>query len=137
MAIKTIKTDADLYAVLQKMDQLWAFPIGTEEADLFEVYALLVEDYQKKLYPDDFPDPIEALQFFMRERAKTVNNLVHLLGCAERAQAIFNKQQALTTDIIWKLVSVWGMAPGALIKPYTLSQSGADNSDQTTIEINQ
>ena len=124
MDIKPIKSVAELNDVLEKMDLFWSFPVGSKEFNLFEVYALLVEDYQKSLCIHDYPDPIEAIRFFMRERGLTLQNLASLWReSCEHTQAIFNRKEKMTTEGIWKLVSVWGMAPASLIKPYELKDN--------------
>jgi len=123
MSLKPIRTQRDLERALTLVNRYYGFPKGSREYDLFEIAVILVEDYQKLSLIHDYPDPIEALRYFMRERGYTLAHLAYVLGSFEEAKDLLKRRKKLTMEAIWKLVNAWGMAPSLLIKPYELTQS--------------
>ena len=67
MNTKLIKTEEEYQQALNRLDELFDAPIGTPESDEADVLALLVDDYEKKHYAIDTPDPIEAIKFMMEQ----------------------------------------------------------------------
>lgn len=61
LPIRPIKTEEDYETALERIDALMDAEAGSDEADELEVLATLVELYEDKVYPMDFPDPIEAI----------------------------------------------------------------------------
>jgi len=57
MNIKLIKTEEDYQQVLERLADLFDAKIGTPESDEADVLAMLVDEYEKKHYPIEFPDP--------------------------------------------------------------------------------
>ena len=66
--IKPIKTDSDYRKALQRMKTLFDAPMGTPESDEADILGLLIDEYEKKHYPIDAPDPIEAIKIRMEEK---------------------------------------------------------------------
>ena len=62
MSIKPIKTEAGYLESLKRMELLFDAPAGTSESDEADILGLLIDEYEKKHYPIDSPDPIEAIK---------------------------------------------------------------------------
>jgi HTH-type transcriptional regulator/antitoxin HigA len=67
MEIRPIKSDSDYRTALNRLDVIFDADVGTPESDEADVLGLLVDEYEKKHYPIDAPDPIEAIKIRMEE----------------------------------------------------------------------
>lgn len=60
MNIKPIKNEENYRSNLNKIEGLMTSKMNTPEGDRLDVLVTLIEDYERKHYPIDFPDPIEG-----------------------------------------------------------------------------
>ena len=58
--------------------------IGTPESDEADVLGLLINEYEKKYYPIDVPDPIEAVKIRMEEMHLKQVDLITEIGGKNR-----------------------------------------------------
>ncbi len=123
MCVRPIKTKADFDASLQLIDLTWQAAEGSCDEERFQVLSVLVEDYERSHYPIDFPDPIEAIQYFMNYHDHGEENFASLVGSEKSAQEILLKQKPLTLSLIEKLYTEWGVPPALLIKSYKLEEN--------------
>jgi HTH-type transcriptional regulator/antitoxin HigA len=94
---------------------------GSPDEDVLDVLAILVDAYEKRFYPIDPPDPIDALLYYMESRGITARQLETCIGSRARVNEILNRRRALTISMIRKLNSEMGIAADILIRPYVLS----------------
>jgi HTH-type transcriptional regulator/antitoxin HigA len=118
-AIRPLRTKADYEAAL---DQIEAYfdrepTLGTPEADRFDLLALVIEDYEKKNWPIDPPDPVEAIRYRMAAGGFSQADLGRLIGSRQRASDILARKRRLTMQMAWKLHRDWGIPAEALIQP--------------------
>ena len=73
MEIKPIKTKSDYQSALKKIETLMAARSNTPDGDRLDVLVTLVEAYEKKHFPLDLPDPVEAIKFRMEQMALAAN----------------------------------------------------------------
>lgn len=120
--MKPIKTDEDYRKTLEKIYNLMQSDINdnSPELDELEVLSILVEDYEKKHYPIEFPDPIEAIRFRMDQNGMTEKDLISILGYKSRVSEIFNKKRKLSINMIRKLHEKLNIPLESLIKDYKL-----------------
>jgi len=78
MEIEPIKTEADYRATLKEIESLMTAEPGTPEGERLDVLATLVEAWERKHFPLDLPDPVEAIKFAMDQRGLTVKDLERL-----------------------------------------------------------
>jgi HTH-type transcriptional regulator / antitoxin HigA len=66
-AILPIRSEADYEAALDGIERTFEHEPkpGTPQADRFDLLALVIEDYEKKRWAIEPPDPIEAIRFRM------------------------------------------------------------------------
>ncbi len=67
MKIKPIRTETDYQQALERLEVLFDAKIGTLESDEADVLGLLIDEYEKKHYPIEAPDPVEAIKIRMDE----------------------------------------------------------------------
>jgi len=120
MDIKLIKTESDYQMTLRKLEDIFDAPIGTPESDEADILGMLIDEYEKKHYPIDAPDPIEAIKIRMEEMQLKQVDLVSEIGGKSRVSEILNRKRRLTVDMIRKLASRLNLSAGLLIKDYQL-----------------
>jgi HTH-type transcriptional regulator / antitoxin HigA len=90
---------------------------GTQEADRFDLLALIIEDYERKHWPIEPPDTIGAIRYRMETAGYTQADLGRLLGSRQRASDILARKRALTMSMAWRLHREWGIPAEALLVP--------------------
>ena len=117
MEIKPIKTKADHRAALKEIETLMMAKANTPEGERLDVLVTLVEAYERKHYPIDAPDPVEAIKFEMERRGLTVKDLVPMIGGTNRIYEILNRKRPLSLKMIWRLHKTLGIPAESLIRP--------------------
>jgi HTH-type transcriptional regulator / antitoxin HigA len=118
MDVKPIKTDADYRAALKEIESLMMAAPDTPEGEKLDVLVTLVEAYEKKHYPLELPDPVEAIKFEMEQKGLAVKDLEPMIGKSNRIYEILNHKRSLTLKMIWNLHEGLGIPAESLIKPY-------------------
>ena len=116
MDIKPIKTDADYRAALTEIESLMVAEADTPEGERLDVLVTLVEAYERKHFPLDLPDPVEAIKFRMDQMGLTPKDLEPMIGRLNRVYEVLNHKRPLTLKMIWKLHRGLGIPAESLIK---------------------
>ena len=116
MEIKPIKTKADYRAALKKIETLMTARAKTPEGDRLDLLVTLVEAYEKKHYPLDLPDPVEAIKFRMEQMTLAPKDLVPMIGQINRVYEVLNRKRPLTLAMIRRLHRKLGIPAESLIK---------------------
>jgi HTH-type transcriptional regulator/antitoxin HigA len=116
MEIKPIRTKADYRAALKEIESLMSARAGSREGERLDVMVTLVEAYEKKHYPLDLPDPVEAIKFRMEQMALAPKDLVPMIGQLNRVYEILNRKRPLTLQMIRRLHRKMDIPAESLIK---------------------
>jgi len=122
MNVKPIKTEADYQIALNRLEVIFDAKIGTQESDEADILGLIIDEYEKKYYPIEAPDPIEAIKIRMEEMHLKQVDLVDAIGGKSRVSEILNRKRKLTVDMIRKLTTRLNLSAGVLVKDYQLSR---------------
>jgi HTH-type transcriptional regulator/antitoxin HigA len=122
MTIKLIKTEPDYRLALKRLEEIFDAPIGTTEGDEADILGLLIDEYEKKHYPIDAPDPIEAIKIRMEEMHLKQVDLIDVIGGKSRVSEILNRKRKLTVEMIRKLTARLNISAGVLINDYQLTR---------------
>lgn len=117
MEIKPIRSGADYRAALNEIEGLMMAEPDTPEGEKLDVLVTLVEAYERKHYPLDLPDPVEAIKFEMEQKGLSVKDLEPMIGKSNRVYEILNYKRSLTLNMIWRLNQQLGIPAESLIKP--------------------
>ena len=90
---------------------------GSPEADRFDLLALVISDYERKRWPIEPPDAIDAIRLAMEMGGRNQADLGRLLGSRQRASDILSGKRSLTMAVAWKLNREWGIPAEALLTP--------------------
>jgi HTH-type transcriptional regulator/antitoxin HigA len=122
MNITPIKYEVDYRNALKRLEAIFDAPVGSPESDEADLIGLMVEVYEKKYYPIDAPDPIEAIKIRMEEMHLKQIDLVNEIGGKSRVSEILNRKRKLTVDMIRKLNRRLNLSPELLIHDYKLTR---------------
>jgi HTH-type transcriptional regulator / antitoxin HigA len=117
--IRPLRSEADYDAALEEIERYFEIEPnpGTPEADRFDLLALIIEDYERKRWPIEPPDAIDAIRYRMETGGFTQADLGRLLGSRQRASDILAGKRPLTMRMAWRLHHEWGIPAEALITP--------------------
>jgi HTH-type transcriptional regulator/antitoxin HigA len=121
MNIKLIKSETDYRQALKRLEEIFDAPIGTAEGDEADIIGLLVDEYEKKHYPIEAPDPIEAIKIRMEELQLKQVDLIEVIGSKSRVSEILNRKRKLTIEMIRNLTKRLNLSSDLLINDYKLA----------------
>jgi HTH-type transcriptional regulator/antitoxin HigA len=122
MEIRPIKTETDYIQALKRLEAIFSSEIGTPESDEADVLGILIDEYEKKHYPIEAPDPIEAIKIRMEEMQLKQIDLINEIGGKSRVSEILNRKRKLTVEMIRKLTTRLNLSPELLINDYQLTR---------------
>lgn len=117
MSMKVIKSENGYHAALEEAERLVALDPeqATVEAERLELLTLLLEDFEKRNFPFEVADPIEAIKFRMSEQALRQKDLVPLIGSRSRVSEVLGRKRPLTVQMIRSLSVGLGIPLEALV----------------------
>jgi HTH-type transcriptional regulator / antitoxin HigA len=121
MNIKIIKTETDYHKALKRLEVIFDAPVGTPNSEEADLLGLIIDDYEKKHFPIEAPDPIEAIKIRMEEMQLKQTDLVDVIGGKSRVSEVLNRKRKLTVEMIRKLTSRLNLSASLLVSDYKLS----------------
>ena len=117
MNVHPIRSEADYEHALLEIKRLWNARPGTEAADRLEMLGVLVEAYERQVYPMPDPDPVEAIKFRMEQEGLSSADLLPIFGTRGRVSEVLNRRRPLTLDMIRALHFRLGIPLQSLVTP--------------------
>ena len=117
MEITPIRTEMDYRAALRVVSTLVdqdPSPDSTE-GERLDVLSTLIEAYERKHYPIDLPDPVEAIKFRMDQAGLSIKDLEPMIGQPNRVYEVLNHKRPLTLRMIRNLNKGLGISAQVLI----------------------
>jgi HTH-type transcriptional regulator / antitoxin HigA len=115
--LKPIKTPRQHRAALKRIDGLMDARAGSREAAELEVLAILVERYEREVFPIDPPSPADAIRFRMEQMGYSQTDLARLLNSRSRASEILaGRVNSLSLRAIRRLHDAWHIPADVLIR---------------------
>ncbi len=94
--VRPIRTEEDYDAALARLDEIFHAEESTPEGEELEVLADLIEHYEDKHYPMDFPSPIAAIEFQMDQMGMTRRDLAPFIGGSAKVSEVLSGKRAIT-----------------------------------------
>jgi HTH-type transcriptional regulator / antitoxin HigA len=106
---------------LKRLEVIFDAKVGTPASDEADILGLMIDEYEKKYYPIEAPDPIEAIKIRMEEMQLKQIDLADALGGRNRVSEVLNRKRKLTVEMIRNLTARLSLSPGLLINDYQLT----------------
>ena len=116
MNIRPIRTKSDYRVALKDIEGLMTAKANTPEGDRLDVLATLVEAYERRHFPLDLPDAVDAIKFRMEQAGLTVKDLEPVIGRKNRVYEVLARRRALTLRMIEGLHRTFGIPAESLLK---------------------
>jgi HTH-type transcriptional regulator/antitoxin HigA len=116
MDIAPIKSRRDYRRTLKEIEELMSARRNTPEGDRLDVLVALVEGWERKHYPLDLPDPIEAIKYHMEQSGLQPRDLIPFIGSRNSVHEVLNRKRELTLNMIRQLHKGLGIPAESLIK---------------------
>lgn len=118
MNIKPIRTKKDYEQALERLEVIFDAKKGTDKGDELEILGMLIENYENKKFPINFPDPVEAIKFRMEQLGYNQTDLANVVGLKSRASEILNRKRKLSLEMIRQLHDRLNIPTEVLIQAY-------------------
>jgi HTH-type transcriptional regulator / antitoxin HigA len=116
MEITPIKTQRDYRRILKEIEGLMTAKRNTPRGDRLDVLVALVETWERKHYPFDLPDPVEAIKYHMDQNGLQPRDLIPFIGSRNRVHEVLNRRRPFTLKMIWRLHEGLGIPAESLSK---------------------
>ncbi len=127
MKPKILKTNDEYEKALGRVEALMDAKPGTRAEEELELWALLVEQYEREHHPVEPPDPIEAIQFRMDQLGLNAGDLTRFIPNKSKVSEVLNRKRTLSLSMIRALhvglgipaeilVQESGQVPGKQVK---------------------
>lgn len=116
MKPKIIKTDEEHAAALACLRTLMDATPGSPEEEELELFAMLVEQYEKERWPIELPDPVDAIEFRMDQAGLTRKDLVKYIGSASKVSEVMNRKRPLSVTMMRALHEGLGISAEVLLQ---------------------
>ncbi len=132
MELRVIRSEDDYHLVLQEAERLVARDpaSGSRDAEKLELLTVLIEDYERRQFPFNTPDPIDAIEFRMHEQGLRQKDLVPLIGSRSRVSEVLARKRPLTVPMIRALSTGLGIPLEALVAEPGVPEVLGANLDQ-------
>ena len=116
--IKVIKTEKDHKEALKIAEELMSYDPDpdSEKGEQLDLVAALIEDYETRTFPENLPDPIDAIKYRMEQANLKPADLVRYIGSKSRVSEILSGKRKLTLKMIRALEEGLGIPARILIK---------------------
>ncbi len=122
--IKPIRTKKDYEAALTRIDALMSAEPSTVEFDELNVPADLVELYESKHGPMDYPSPVAAIKFRMEQENLSPRDLIPCIGSRAKVSEVLSGKRAITMPMARTLHKHLGIPADVLLR-----EAGVELSD--------
>ena len=118
MQVKIIRTKKDYQQAMERFEKIFQAKSGTKESEEADVLALLIKNYEDKVYIIQAPDPLEAIRYRMEQQGLSNNDLASILGYKSRVTDLFNGHRKLNLGMIRKLHDQLHISLETLVRNY-------------------
>jgi len=111
-----LKSETGYQSALQRVEALMTARRGTGKGDELELWACLIEQYEREHHRIEPPDPVEAIRFRMEQQGWKPNDLIQFIGSRSRVSEILARRRPLSLRMIRALHEGMGIPAEVLIR---------------------
>jgi len=116
MKPRIIKEDQTYVEALAFVESLMDAKPGSKQEEELELWALLIEQYEKERHPIEDPDPIEAIRFRMDQLGLHRKDLEPFIGQKSKVSEVLNRKRPLSLPMIRSLHRSLGIPAAVLVR---------------------
>jgi HTH-type transcriptional regulator/antitoxin HigA len=116
MKPKVIKTNEEYEMALAHLETLMDAEPGSPKEEELELFAVLIENYERENFPIGLPDPIEAILFRMEQQGLTRKDLEPYIGSQSKVSEALNHKRPLSIAMIRALHKGLGIPAEVLLQ---------------------
>ena len=94
--IKPIRNENDYDAALSRIDELMSAEPGSPDGQELDVLTDLVELYESKNEPMEYPDPVAAIEFRMDQAGLKPRDLIPFIGSRAKVSEVLAGKRPIT-----------------------------------------
>jgi HTH-type transcriptional regulator / antitoxin HigA len=119
MNVRPVRNEADYEWALSEVSSYFDYPppVGSKDADRFDVLSDLIAAYEDRVWPIDAPEPISAIRHWMEIHDYSQADLASLLGSRSRASELLNRRRPLNMTMAIRLHDAWKIPAELLLRP--------------------
>jgi HTH-type transcriptional regulator/antitoxin HigA len=102
--IQPITTERDYDRALAQVERLMNAKPDSAEGHVLDALVTLIDAYEKKHWPIDAPDPIDAIRFRMEQEGLRPADVEPFIGSSGRVSEVLSGRRPLTLPMIRRLV---------------------------------
>ena len=119
VSVNPIRTEEDYEAALARVEEIFHAKLGTPEGDELDVLTDLIVVYEDKHYPIGPPSLIGAIEYGMKRRGMTKDDLVPLIGSQQRVAEVLSGKGEITMQMARALHRELGVPAESLLEEPT------------------
>ena len=123
MELKPIRTKRDYEAALKQAEVWWGARAGSPNGEKLDVLVMLIQDYERRHFPIDPPDPVEFLLFIMEQRGLSRKDVEPFIGSRARVAEVLNRVRSLSLEMIRNLSGGLDIPAKVLVQRYALKRA--------------
>lgn len=116
MKPKVIKTEAEYEMALAHLEALMEDESDASIKEEMELFAVLIENYEREHFPVELPDPIAAVQFRMEQQGLSRKDLEQYIGSQSKVSEVLNGKRPLSIGMIRALHRGLGIPAEVLLQ---------------------
>ena len=116
MINRLIKNEEDYNRAISRIEQLMDAEAGTAQMDELELLTVLVEMYEERHFPINWPDPIDAIKFRMEQLGLGQKDMGPFIGNKSKVSEVLNGKRPLTLAMMRALHKGLGIPAEVLLK---------------------
>ena len=137
MEARIIKTDEQYRGYLAEVEKLASSDPEPEskEGVRLELFAKLVEEYEKETFPFSKPDPVSAILFRMEQQGLRQKDVATYLGGKSRASEVLARKRPLTISMIRSLHEELAIPLDLLVGEISQEDGEGDEIPKKSIDL--
>jgi HTH-type transcriptional regulator / antitoxin HigA len=115
-----LQSKKEYQSALDRLEVLSKNPpeVKSEEGRELMLLGYLIDQYEEREFPINYPHPIEAIKVRMEDLGLKTNDLLDAFGDRGTASKVLNKQRSLSLSMIRTLADRLSLPLALLVQPY-------------------
>ena len=115
--IRPVRTEADYETALARIDALMDADPDSPEARELDMLVDLVDLYESRHEPMEYPDPVSAIEFRMEQAGLKPRDLIPFIGSRAKVSEVLSGKRAITMTMARALHEHLGIPADVLLRP--------------------